>query len=248
MLLDVHLECCDDNGEMLKQLADIGKPFNISIVPGLMLPEHEVFKNGVYRPGSFYNKNIIDSLKEIKDYPHITFGQQGFLHYCSDCHKTLDITKKRFKHDPWHENKCLYNNEKLAYDQFLFMKEGKKTIEKIIGVSPIIYCPPNHQYDENTKLSVIELGYEYLAIKGMINISPYTEEGLKILPERKIGSFGEIFYTHYDEIENKFDKCAKVIKSSKPLSEIKFKDSSVYSSLNEMLVTASKFARDKGLR
>ncbi len=249
MLLDIHLEWCDDKGERLRQLADIGKPFVVSLVPVLMLPEHKVFEEGVYRPDYFYNKDIMEFLKKIpKEYPHITFGQQGLTHYCPDCYKTWDKNKNEFKHDPWHENKCFYNKEESVLDQFKLMKEGKTTIENVVGVSPVVYSPPNHQYDENTGFSAVELKYDYLTTKGIINLSPYKEDGLKILPERKLGQSGEVFYAHYDKMKDNLGKYTNMIKSSKPLSEIKFKEKSIYSSLNETLILASKLARDNGWR
>lgn len=45
--VDIHLEGCDDNGKRIEQMAKLGKPFSLSIVPVLMNPDHEVFNSGV---------------------------------------------------------------------------------------------------------------------------------------------------------------------------------------------------------
>ena len=164
MILDIHLEYCDDKGERLEKIAKLGKPFNISVVPVLLLSEHEVFKNGVYPHDYFYPKKIVDLIKELSKESNISFGQQGFLHYCGDCYKTeikTDESGRKFRHDPWHENKCLYDLKKSVKTQRTIMDIGKKVIQNILNVSPSLYVPPNHQYDVNTKIAAKELRYKY---------------------------------------------------------------------------------------
>ena len=258
MILDIHLEWCDDKGERLKKIAEAGKSFNISLVPVLLLPEHKCFKNRVYPNNYYYNKDIVSFLKIIpRDYPHVTFGQQGFSHYCPDCYNTEIKTNtkngRKFSRDPWHENRCLYNPTLSFGEQTVFMARGKEIIEDKVGISPIMYVPPNHQYDKNTKIAAEHSGFEYFATKGLINIPPYTEvieDGkLKVLPERKLGQEGEIFYTHYDKMKDNFDKYLEIINSSDSLSMIWFQEKPiVHAPLNEKLIFMSKIVRDKGLR
>lgn len=242
MFLDIHLEGCDDNGERLEKIAKLGKPFNISVVPVLLLPEHELFRNGVYPHDYHYPKKIMGLLKELAKEKQISFGQQGFTHYCPGCFKR----KKR--RDPWHENRCLYGQEKSIAEQMAFMGQGKNSIvENIHGVCPSIYATPNHQGDENTKIAASVLDYEYLAVKDLIGLAPYMDGGLKILPQRKVGQSGIVFYTHYDKIAETneiFEKHMEILKSSIPLSELEFVEKPLLAKPNEWLVLASKFARD----
>jgi hypothetical protein len=88
MFLDIHLEYCDDKGERLRQIAEIGKPFNISPIPVLFLPRNDVFRTGVYPLNFYYPREIVKLLKYlVKSNLNITFGQQGFMHYCPDCYR-----------------------------------------------------------------------------------------------------------------------------------------------------------------
>ena len=48
MLLDIHLEGCDDKGEQFRKVEELEKPFIISIPPVLLLPNHEFNKNDNY--------------------------------------------------------------------------------------------------------------------------------------------------------------------------------------------------------
>ena len=248
MILDIHLEYCDDKGERLEKIAKLGKPFNISVVPVLLLPEHEVFKNGVYPNDYFYPKEILGLTKELAKESNISFGQQGFSHYCRDCYKTeikTDEPGRKFRHDPWHENKCLYGMERSVKTQKTIIDLGKKVIQDILNVLPILYVPPNHQYDVNTKIAAKELGYKYFGDRGIINVHPYRENELIILPERDLGQKGEIFYTHYDEMKNNFEEYLELIKNSESLENIElFKKSEIKIGLNYKLLLGRKRIRD----
>ncbi len=63
MILDIHLEKCDDNGERLEKILSLRKPIILSLVPVLMIPEHKSFKNGIYPSNYFYPQKFIDLLK-----------------------------------------------------------------------------------------------------------------------------------------------------------------------------------------
>lgn len=239
MILDIHLEGCDDNGEMFRKLAGLDKPFNISLVPVLLMPEHESFKNGVYPEDYFYNEGIVETLRELGGNPNISFGQHGFLHYCPDC---FERKKER---DPWHEDMCLYGITKNMREQVELIGKGKKVIEDRVGISPVFYVSGNHQSDGVTKLAAKGLGFEYFAERGIINLSPYREAGLVILPERKLGQKGEVIYTHYDQIEERFDEHIELIQNSNPLSEIPVSKRSDFKvQLNNRLLRVGKKARD----
>ncbi len=239
MILNIHLEYCDDKGKRLEKITKIGKPFNIIPIPILFQPENEVFRNGVYPSDYFYPEKITGLLKELSQEDCVNFGQQGLMHYCKDCFKQKE------KKDPWHENVCLYKKSLSAEEQMKFMKEGKKILENNLKTSPTIYVAPNHQFDKNTKIAAQELGYKYFVTRGLINLSPYEEDNLIILPERELRENGEIFYTHYDEMKNNFEGYLELIKNSESLEKIELsKKQKIKVNLNDMLLIAKKRLRD----
>lgn len=214
MFLNIHLEFCDDKGEKLLKIAELRKPFSISVVPVLFLAEHEVFKTGVYPSDLAYSKEIVSVLKKLAQKKYVSFGQQGFSHYCPEC------IKEQEKKSCHHENYCLYSKSKLVNEQAKFMSEGKGVIEKALGVSPALYAPPNHQYDENSMIAAGNLGFDFFAVRRLIEISPYRKRGMIILPESKLREGGEIIYTHYDEISDKLGEYLEVVKRSSSLYDI----------------------------
>jgi len=239
MILDIHLEYSDDNGERLEKIAGLGKPFSVSVVPVLFNSNETAFKEGIYPKDYSYPERIAGLLKELAKEKNVSFGQQGFSHYCHSCFE------QKNKRDPWHENKCLYEKEKSAEEQAEFMEKGKRVIENKLGVSPVIYCPPNHQFDKNTKIAAEKLGYKFFAIKGIINLPPYQDRNLLLLPERKLRQDGEIFYTHYNQMKDNFEEYLEMVNSSISLSEVCFfKKAKNISWMNDHLVTASKKIRD----
>lgn len=238
MFLDIHLEKCDDKGERLRSILESGKPFGISVVPVLLMPEHEAFKTGVYPADYFYPREIVDILKKCSENPNVVFGQQGFLHYCPECFQAKE------KHDPWHENRCLYGRRKSADEQAAFMRKGKRVIEDVLGVSPIIYSTPNHQFDGNTLEAARKLGYSYFTERAVINLSPHAERGLIILPERKPHQSGEVFYTHYDQIADSPGRHSDIINGSQPLYRLQIENNPAGVFLNSGLSTARKWFRD----
>ena len=245
MFLDVHLEYCDDKGERLKKLEELGKPFSLSLVPIFTNLEHYLFKEeyGVYEKNQAYSSEIIDFLKDIpKNFPHIMFGQQGFTHFCKPCYKS------RKRRDPWHENKCLYGGSRKYIEQVRLMEIGKEIIEDTFDISPELYAPPNHQHDLNTKLAAKEVGYKYFGVKGLLAVSPYVDGKLMILPQRKVTQGGEMFYIHYDEIAKRLERCIEIINNSRPLSEVEKRQKNIFDSVNETAVPIFKRARDLGLR
>ena len=247
MILDIHLEGCDDSGEEFRKIVEIGKPFNISVVPVLFLSNHEVFRNGVYPFDYYYPQKFVDILKEFAKNPNVTFGQQGFTHYCLHCYEIFIKRGGREKGawpDPWHENKCLYGKIKSVDEQAEIMQRGKKVIENILEVSPRVYVAPNHQGDKNTKKAAEELDYRHLAIKNLLKLSPYREGNLIILPEGDIGN-GEIVYTHYDQMSEDFNKYLDVVRDSKSLDDLKIsKNPKFKAKLNDSLINGRKRVRD----
>jgi len=239
MILDIHLEYCDDTGERFENIAKLGKPFNIPIIPVLLLPEHEIFKNGVYPSDYFYSEKFTGLLNELSKEKYIGWGQQGFSHYCPECFR------EKNKKDAWHENRCLHGPKKSVEEQIEIMKKGKNVIEDVLNVSPTIYVAPNHQFDENTKVAAKELGYKYFADRGIINVSPYRENGLIILPERDLGQKGEVFYTHYDRMKDNLKEYIELIENSEPLENIKLsKKPKIKAVLNNRLLVGRKRLRD----
>jgi len=238
MILNIHLEHCDDNGERLERLLKINKPLIISVVPVLLLPKHESFRNGIYPSGYYYPKRVVDILKDNADNPNLFFGQQGFTHYCPDC------LKRKEERDPWHENRCLYDIEKTVKCQKAFMERGKRVIEKVLGSTPVLYVPPNHQFDKHSKIAAEKLGFKFFSVKKILDIKPYKEKKLIILPEGDLGE-ADIVYIHYDEIAKDFDKYLEIIENSKSIYEISpLKQSTDLISKNEKAIILKKKERD----
>jgi hypothetical protein len=249
MFLDVHLEYCDDKGERLRQIAETGKPFNLSPVPIFFFPRNEVFRTGVYPLNLHYSREVIEVLKHlVKTNSNVTFGQQGFSHYCSTCYGEFiqhGGRKKNSWPDPWHENKCLSGKARSVDEQAGFMLKGKKVIEEILEVSPVIYVAPNHQFDKNTKMAAEQVGYQFFAERGILTSTPYRDGNLIILPERKINLDGKVVYTHYDEMAGSFSEYLKILNASTPLTEIAPLEKSRFkSALNYQLLIGKKKLRD----
>jgi hypothetical protein len=214
MFLNIHLEFCDDKGERLLKIAEFGKPFSISVVPVLFVPNHRVFSEGVYPSELAYSGEVVDILKELVRSKDVFFGQQGLSHYCPEC------LKEKGKKSPHHENMCLYGKAKSVSEQVEFMSEGGEIIKSVLGVSPRLYTPPNHQYDGNSIIAARRLGFDFFVVRRLIEISPYKEKGLIILPESKLGEAGEIVYAHYDETANKLERYSEIIRQSSSLYNI----------------------------
>ena len=239
-MLDVHLERCDDKGERLKKMLEIGKPFIISIPPVLLVPEHETFRNGVYPNDYYYPKEIVEVLEECAKNKNIVFGQQGYTHYCPECFKSKE------KRDPWHENRCLYGDKKQVEEQLKIIRTGRKIIEDKLGVSPYVYVPPNHQFDNNTLIAVKKAGYNYFAERAILDFAPYydADSSLIILPESDIESKTALVYTHYDQMKGRGEEYFEEIRFSEPLHSLDIKIKPFLAELNRGLVTARKILRD----
>ncbi len=244
MFLDIHLESCNDKGERLMKIAELGKPFSISVVPVLFLPKHEVFKTGVYLPNLAYSKEIINVLKKLTRNKNVFFGQQGFSHYCTECFREKEKS-------PSHENMCLYGKAKSVDEQIEFMSEGRKIIENTLGISPRIYVPPNHQYDKNSMIAAQKLGFDFFAVRRLIEIFPYREGNLIVLPECKLGETGEIVYAHYDETADEFGRYLEIVKHSGSLSAIvprKQSQSKIQDNYKQMLFIKKRRDKEKQIK
>jgi hypothetical protein len=227
-MLNIHLEYCDDKGQRLEQIAKIGEPFGIFPVPTFLRD----------KSAYHYPEKIIGLLKELGQDQNssILWGQQGYSHHCPKCTKEMGDTA--------HENYCFYNDITLE-EQIEFMSKGKRIIEDKIGVSPRLYCPPNHMYDNHTKIAATKLNFEYLTDQGILNIFPYKDKDLVILPERKLGKNGEIFYVHYDQMQTQLNLCLNIIKNT---SNVEIKDPNIKNYVNQKLKFLRKRYRDYSIR
>ena len=125
------------------------------------------------------------------------------------------------------------------------MRKGKKMMEEILGVSPKIYCPPNHLFNKDSLDLARKLGFEYFMVRNLTGLSAYEDNGLIILPESKIGG-GNIQYTFYDHlVDGDWNKFEEVLKNSSGLSSLKIsKESFLRIWLNNELVWETKNMRD----
>jgi len=234
MFLDIHLEAIDDNGAKLLNFAKTKKLLAISLVPILTLPHHKAFGK-VYPKDYFYPDKIIDILKELKDENNIVWGQQGFTHYCPDCFDQKD------RRDPWHENRCLYQNISLKAQKEI-MSLGKETIQEKLGITPTLYVPPNHQFNQDTITIAQLMEYKYFGTQAILNFEPYQEGEMRILPERKIRKHGQVFYTHYDQIPSSFNGDKPMSTSLDKISYLPKK--SVLALINQKILISKKRLRD----
>lgn len=181
--LDIHLEDMDDDGEKLELILDRNIPCALSIVPDFL------------RQGK-YDDRTLSLIEDIVRRKGSLLGQQGNTHLCGVYHHESS--------DSNHENYCMYGPELNQTEQGELMQEGKETILRYLDISPELYVPPNHLFDETT-LQVAEfLGYEYFAERGIVDPRCYARGRMKIMPEFKLGSpgswYGNVLYTHYDKI------------------------------------------------
>lgn len=106
-------------------------------------------------------------------------GQRGYVGRCKYAHED--------KTDPWHENFCLYNPTISFEEQLEFMEKGKKYFVENFGKEPDVYAPINHLYDTNTLLAVRSLKYGFFMDKNFFGLGMYSNQGVVIMPEAKIG-------------------------------------------------------------
>lgn len=246
MILDLHLEKINDNGKLLEKLIGDDVPMIVNIPPILLIAGHDFFGKQ-YKPNYFYPQRVKDVLKANNDNPILTFGQQGLYHFCQPC---LDYNEKNHGgievRDPWHENRCLYKFRKISIEnQKHIMGEGRDIILEEIGADPKVYGTPNHQGDSNSKIAAEESGFTYFTERGFFTSRPYWQGNLKILPERKIGNKGEIFYVHYDELEKDPHKLDEIKYQLTTLDRLSvFDQNPISSCINQGLVIGWKYLRD----
>jgi len=207
--LDIHLEGMDDNGEKLKRILDEGIPVAISICPETLR------ENGIYSKQYPYLLKFINLIGEVVSKSGNILGQQGNMHKCKYNHRFAD---------PWHENYCLYNKSLNAEEQRELMEKGKETLVKLLGKSPEMYVPPNHQFDFITLKIANEMEYPFFIIKGVKTNEPLLYENndvnTLVLPERKISENGYFHYIHYDEIKNNHEAFENVVKNARSFQNI----------------------------
>ncbi len=187
---------------------------------------------------------IIDLVGMIVKREGSVLGQQGLTHLCANRHDFVD---------PYHEFHCLWTGpfpigRKFSKDkQKEWMKIGRERLEKLFGVSPELFVPPNHYFDDTTLEAASELGYKFFADKLVTNFRPYIFSELVVVPEGNLcrEEGGRMAYIHYDEIDSFSESYDRVIKGSSSLSEVIPADVSYASiKLNSFVKNAKKRIRD----
>jgi len=242
MIVNIHLEWVEreDNGKRLEKVIGLGKPVILSPVPLLFDLENRRGMFGTAYPADYaYPERVVEILKEAVQEKHVTLGQQGDTHHCPECEKSKETR------DPFHEFRCLYGPTKSVEEQAAIMRHGKEILEDVLGASPRVFVPPNHQFNDNTCEAFKQVGYEYFTTRGVLHVVPHRQDGLVILPERKFSPPGHVIYTHYHEMTGEEGRYFELIEGSEPLRAVAIAPSVPRcATLNSYLVTAGKFGRD----
>lgn len=257
MIAGIHFQYITDEGQMMEKILSANRPFLASISPVLLDKTLKDSKGRdilerVYPEKNYYPEWFIDVLRENKDNPNVVFGQEGYTHYCERCFEKYSKNGGREKDafpDPFHEHVCLDGNHQDYVEQMDSIVRGKDLIKTITGITPEIYCPPNHLFNENTLELAKMYGFEYFMIRNFVGLPAYLDEeifSMMILPESPLrkGNNSPVIYTYYDHlVDGKWKDFRKVldvsdkflIPSERP--ELKIE-------LNSYLLTLCKKARD----
>jgi len=184
------------------------------------------------------NLELIELVKEAVIRPGSALGQQGNLHKCHHPHKLVD---------PWHENSCIWRSSPSRQQQEELMKRGRERLEKLIGITPIVYCPPNHQFNRDTLEVAERTGYHFFTDRAMISLKPYNLGSMIIVPEADLDRKRlktSMVYIHYDEIERIGNRYGEAVRDSEPLVINPRRVSKSRITLNRALKTGYKIARD----
>ena len=249
VVVDIHLEGLKRShfrngnvGARFRQILDNDIPVAVS-------PSLRSYLRGQWDE----NPEIIELVREIVKRKGSVLGQQGLTHICSYKHDFVD---------PYHEFYCLWTGplpigRKISKNkQKEWMEEGRNRLEKLFGVNPELFVPPNHYFDETTLEAALELGYRFFADKAVSNFTPYSfgrynfgeYKKLIVVPEGNLcegGFSGSAAHIHYDEIDSFSDNYDWAIKEASSLLDVKPLDVSYISiKFNNLRKYARKRARD----
>lgn len=232
--LDIHVE-----GLNVKDFENGVKSKNMEYLLQKSIPHALSFCPGQSKIWNDQNPELFELFKESVRRAYNVLGQQGMTHKCKHEHKWAD---------PWHENYCLWKRQLSRQEQKDFMERGREQLEKIFGVIPDLYAPPNHYFDETTLEIAAEMGYLFFSDKAMIPLAPYRNTSFTIIPERDLekGKFDcKAVYIHYDEIDEVKDLFLYATDQAVSLRDLKAHHVPLWKiKLNEKLKYTYKIARD----
>lgn len=230
--LNIHLETFDNKSFATIEKLAARSPIAISVVP---------------RQIENLPRNQITKLKEILSREGNFLGQQGLSHKCILCssHHFADVEGEVKKHgvDPWHENYCLWFGNIPITTQRQFMQEGKEILEKIFGIIPRLYAPPNHLLDSSTIRTAADLGYTWITDRALIPLNPYGKNKIIVVPEGEPEIGCPQVYIHADRWRGDLEKALG--QGTKSLARLeKFPPTKEKLEKNRMLKYVGKIARD----
>jgi hypothetical protein len=251
--LAVHFQSMSDGGELAKELFGSGKPFIASIVPNLLdfamktVDGKEIYGR-IHSPKIYYSNKSKTIFRENRNNLNVIWAQEGYRHCCGVCFNKRENNSGK-GYDPYHEHVCLDGHAQSLDEQVEIIGKGKELIKKELGITSIIYCPPNHLYNKDTLEAAKQNGFElFLTRNGFdyffpnkIELPCYVENGLLVFPETKVGK-SPIKMVYYDD--NPSD-CLNLLSSSSSLAEFGIEDVSPSKiKRNEKLIIISKRIRD----
>ncbi|MFH1290561.1 MAG: DUF2334 domain-containing protein [Nanoarchaeota archaeon] len=234
VVIDIHLEGIErrnflrsDRTRLLREILYRNVPVVLSLPPWME---------------DYWNRKdskVIDLVSEIVSRDGNVLGQQGNTHKCPREHVLVD---------PWHENYCIWRGGLSEEQQRELMETGRERLEKLIGVKPMLYVPPNHQSDWTTLRVANKMGYWYMVDKAMIPLRPYASGNLIVVPEgdlRREDMRSAATYIHYDEIDRHRVYYSEAVRAAQPVAEIEAQPvSGLRIAINSALKYSSKAARD----
>lgn len=177
-ILHIHFEGFRDD-TVLDYLLQSEHPVAFSLAP-FTLEEH------------WYPDDTLEKLTILLSRPGNFLGQQGKLHKCAHTHKIAD---------PWHENFCPWNGKIPENQQRELMEQGREILQRHLDISPSIYVPPNHLFDETTLEVATSMGYRFFTDQSFLRLHPYTHKNMTVVPESKVTRIRtKTVYAHYDEV------------------------------------------------
>jgi len=258
----IHFQFMKDGKDLAKRLVDSEKSFIASIVPDLVdksitTDNDEAICERIHSEDNYYPEWALDFFRENRKNSNIEWAQEGYRHCCGRCYDKFEGNGGREKDawpDPFHEHVCLDGHAQSLGKQIRVIKRGKELLEKELGITPKIYCPPNHLYNSDTLKAAQKLGFNFFMarngfdyfFKGKVDLPAYREDGLIIIPETKFG-FGTtpVALTYYDGLN--WDDLQNILKKSRPLKELPvFEKSRAKIIVNDKLIPIYKSLRDYG--
>ena len=213
-ILDIHHEGI--NKENFPNL-DPSYYFKIILdrnIPVIISPSLHNYNQGQWN--SKKGQEALELIKEIVKRDNSVLGQQGYSHKCKYNHVFAD---------PWHEFYCLWNKSIDIDEQEELIKRGKGELEKLIGVTPNLFAPPNHHFDESTLEVAHELAYKFFTDQAVIPLRTYQFGNMLVIPEgnlRRNEYIGrDAVYIHTDQINESERLFYDIIKRTNPVKELK---------------------------